>query len=61
MVYLEEVTTLNANSDILKAVIATVLLSVVAHGISANPLVRLYARRVAGLGPEAPEHVEAAG
>jgi NhaP-type Na+/H+ or K+/H+ antiporter len=61
MVYLEEVTTLNANSDILKAVIATVLLSVVAHGISANPLVRLYARRVTGLGPEAPEHVEAAG
>ena len=55
MVYLEEVTSINANSNIVLAMIATVLLSVIAHGISANPGVKLYARRVATLKPDAPE------
>jgi hypothetical protein len=55
MVYLEEVTSIGANSNIVLAMIATVLLSVLAHGISANPGVKLYARSLAGLGADAPE------
>ncbi|HBY06396.1 MAG TPA: sodium:proton exchanger [Chloroflexi bacterium] len=38
------------------ALIATVLLSVIAHGLSASPGVRLYARRIARLGVDAPEY-----
>ena len=55
MVYLEQVTDIGSNSQIVLAVIATVLLSVLAHGVSANPGVRLYARSIAGLGPDSPE------
>jgi NhaP-type Na+/H+ or K+/H+ antiporter len=36
--------------------IATVLLSVFAHGFSASPGIRLYARQIARLGPDAPEY-----
>jgi NhaP-type Na+/H+ or K+/H+ antiporter len=36
--------------------IATVLLSIFAHGLSASPGIRLYARQIAGLGAGAPEH-----
>jgi NhaP-type Na+/H+ or K+/H+ antiporter len=36
--------------------VATVLLSIFAHGLSASPGIRLYARQVARLGPEAPEY-----
>jgi len=41
---------------ILLGVIATVSLSVLAHGISAAPGTRWYAGEIAKLGPEAPEH-----
>jgi hypothetical protein len=36
--------------------IATVLLSIFAHGFSASPGIRLYAQQVARLGPNAPEY-----
>jgi len=38
------------------ALIATVLLSVFAHGLSASPGIRFYARQIAELGPDAPEY-----
>jgi hypothetical protein len=38
------------------AMICTVLLSILAHGISANPGVKLYARSITCLGPDAPEY-----
>ena len=37
------------------AIIATVLLSIFAHGLSAQPGIALYARRVAGVAADAPE------
>ena len=40
------------------AMVATVLLSVVLHGISANPGVKLYTRSIANLEPDAPEYAE---
>jgi amino acid permease len=54
--YLEKQTRLSVNSTIVLAMMATVLLSVLAHGISANPAIRLYAGRVADLEPSAPEY-----
>ena len=39
-------------------VIVTVALSIFAHGLSAAPGIGLYARKVAGLGPDAPENQE---
>jgi hypothetical protein len=38
------------------AVIATVLLSIFAHGLSALPGINLYAAKIGALGPDAPEH-----
>lgn len=37
------------------AVIMTVMLSIIAHGLSANPGIRFYTRRIAALPPDAPE------
>jgi NhaP-type Na+/H+ or K+/H+ antiporter len=59
LIYLEQRTHLTVNSKIVLAMIATVLLSILAHGVSANPGTKVYSRRVAGLGPEAPEGVSA--
>jgi NhaP-type Na+/H+ or K+/H+ antiporter len=56
MVYLEKVTGIDANSKIVLAMIATVLLSVVAHGASANPAIKRYARQVADLQPDFPKY-----
>ena len=36
--------------------IATVLLSIFAHGLSVSPGIKLYARQIARLGPDAPEY-----
>jgi NhaP-type Na+/H+ or K+/H+ antiporter len=41
---------------VLPAVAATVVLSVIAHGITAAPLANRYARRAASLHPDQPEH-----
>lgn len=49
LVYLEREIELPGESTIRLATIATVLLSIFAHGLSAQPGIALYARRVAGL------------
>ena len=55
MVYLEQELHLPAEDTIRLAVMATVLLSIFAHGLSALPGIRLYARSVSALGASAPE------
>ena len=40
------------------AVIVTVMLSIFAHGLTALPGINLYAKSIAGLGDDAPEHQE---
>jgi len=58
LVYLEEGLYLPGESTTRLAVIVTVALSIFAHGLSATPGINLYARKVAALGPDAPEHRE---
>ena len=55
LIYLEELSIINVNPVILLAMIATVLLSILAHGISANPAIQFYARRTVEFEPDAPE------
>ena len=55
LVYLEHATPQSGESTIRLAVMVTVLLSILAHGLSAMPGMNLYARRLAALGPNAPE------
>ncbi|NOX61109.1 MAG: sodium:proton exchanger [Chloroflexi bacterium] len=55
LIYLEELSLIEVNENIILAVIATVLLSVLAHGVSAAPLSKLYARYLAGHDANAPE------
>ncbi len=43
LIYLEELTLIEVNHTIILTVIATVLLSVLAHGVSASPFSKLYA------------------
>ncbi len=59
LVYLEQETHLPGESTIRFAVKATVLLSIFAHGLSAMPGIGLYARKIASLAADAPEHQEA--
>jgi NhaP-type Na+/H+ or K+/H+ antiporter len=56
VVYLEREANLGGESTIRLAVIATVLLSIFAHGLSALPGINLYARRIALLDQTSPEH-----
>jgi sodium/hydrogen antiporter len=56
LVYLEQEANLGGESTIRLAVIATVLLSIFAHGMSALPGIDLYARRIASLDETFPEH-----
>lgn len=56
LVYLEQHADLPGEPTIRLAVIATVLLSIVAHGLSAKPGIALYAKVVSALPPGAPEH-----
>lgn len=60
LVYLEHQGHHAGESTIRLTVMATVLLSVVAHGLSAMPGIELYARRTKTLPPDAPEN-EGAG
>lgn len=60
LVYLEQETHQPGESTIRLAVMATVLLSIFAHGLSALPGIELYARTIAALPPGAPEHEGAA-
>ena len=55
LVYLEEEAHLPGEETIKLAVMATVMLSIFAHGFSALPGIDLYARRVAGLDASASE------
>ncbi|MBX7433257.1 cation:proton antiporter [Mycobacterium sp. Y57] len=57
LVYLEREANLPGTPTIRLAVIATVLLSIFAHGMSAQPGINLYARRIAGLDETSPEHL----
>ncbi len=56
LVYLEQELHLPGESTIKQAVMATVLLSIFAHGLSAMPGISLYERKNASLGDAAPEH-----
>ncbi|HCZ16667.1 MAG TPA: sodium:proton exchanger [Candidatus Accumulibacter sp.] len=56
LVYLEQQTNLPGEDIVRLAVMATVLLSVVAHGLSAKPGIERYARSCEALAPDAPEH-----
>ncbi len=58
LVYLEEGMYLPGESATRLAVIVTVALSIFAHGFSAVPGINLYARKIAALGADAPEHRE---
>jgi len=60
LVYLERGAALAGESTIRLTVMATVLLSIFAHGLSAMPGIDWYARRIATLDPSAPEF-QAAG
>lgn len=61
MVYLESEIHLPGESTIRQAVMATVLLSILLHGLTALPGTRRYAAVVAELGPMAPERRPADG
>ncbi len=56
LVYLEQQVNLPGEPTIRLAVMATVLLSIVAHGLTAAPGIALYARTTHALPPDAPEH-----
>jgi len=56
LVYLEQQANLPGENTIRLAVMATVLLSVVAHGLSAKPGIERYARSCNALPADAPEH-----
>ena len=55
LVYLEQHTHQSGESTIRLAVMATVLLSIVAHGLSALPGMDIYARKISALPPDAAE------
>jgi NhaP-type Na+/H+ or K+/H+ antiporter len=56
LVYLEQHANLLGEPKIRLAVMATVLLSIFAHGLSALPGIGLYAKRIASLDSRAPEY-----
>jgi len=56
LVYLEQELHNPGEATIRIAVMATVLLSIFAHGLSAMPGINLYAAKIAALPPAAPEH-----
>ncbi len=56
LVYLEHEAGLAGNPTIRLAVMATVLLSIFAHGLTAQRGINLYARRIAALDETSPEH-----
>lgn len=55
LIFLEEKANLAGEAVIEMALIATVLLSIFAHGISAYPAINKYAQQVQSMGPNAPE------
>lgn len=61
LVYLEQGAKHPGESTIRLAAMATVLLSIFAHGFSALPGIGLYVKSLARLGPDAPEKEEVGG
>ena len=59
MLVIEDAPFLSGNRTIMVAMTVTVLMSVYAHGITAVPLTKLYARRIEKLDQEHPEHQHA--
>ena|SRR5208283_3348094 len=59
LVYLEQELHLPGEPAIRAAVMATVVLSIFLHGLSAMPGIGLYARKIASLAADAPEHQDA--
>jgi len=59
LVYLEQETHLPGENTIRLTVMATVFLSIFAHGLSAMPGINLYAKQIAGLPAGAPENQDA--
>ena len=60
LVYLEQQTHPSPGSAIRLTVMMTVMMSILAHGLSAGPGMELYARKISALPPDAPE-LESAG
>jgi sodium/hydrogen antiporter len=60
LVYVEQQAKLPGEPVIRLAVMATILLSIFAHGLTTLPGIAFYAGRIAGLDPAAPEHQEIA-
>ena len=58
LIFLEQKTNLSVEPTIILVIIATVLLSVFAHGFSAAPAINWYSRYMTALGPGAPERKE---
>jgi sodium/hydrogen antiporter len=58
LVYLEQEMHLPGEATIRFAVMATVVLSIFAHGLTAMPGITLYGRKIASLDAAAPEHQE---
>ena len=58
LVYLQQEANLPGEPTIKLAVMATVLMSIFAHGLSAAPGITLYAGKISALGADAPEHQE---
>jgi NhaP-type Na+/H+ or K+/H+ antiporter len=56
LVYLEQESHHAGESTVRFVVMATVLLSIFAHGLSAQPGIRLYAAKIKSLGADAPEN-----
>lgn len=56
LVYLEQEVDLAGESTLRLAIMATVLFSILAHGLSALPGIDLYVKRIASLGTGAPEY-----
>ena len=56
LVYLVHEAGLAGDSTVRLAVMATVLLSIFAHGLTAQPAINLYAKRIAALDETSPEH-----
>jgi NhaP-type Na+/H+ or K+/H+ antiporter len=58
LIFLEEKANLAGEAIIEMALIATVLFSIYAHGISAYPAINKYSQQVQSMGPDAPEKQE---
>ena len=56
LVYLQQSLRLPGEETIAAAVAATVLISILAHGLTAGPGTNLYNRAISTLKPDAPEH-----